>query len=115
MDKQKGTIQLLQQHTDVWHIGQATIDLRMTRKMFTKIQKFIPECYVVIEDVEAYVQAAEAQMFPARVQEQEVWAQSVLESVLKTKVKERSPIQATSAVYLVNTVCMIRGLASCPC
>ena len=89
MDKQKGTVQLLQQHTDLWHIGQTTVDLRMTRRMFAKVQKYVPECYVLIEDVEAYVQMAESQMFPARVQEQEVWAQSVLESVLKTKVRKR--------------------------
>ena len=86
MDKWKGTVQLLQQNTDEWNIGDQTIDLRMSRRTFAAVQKYVPECYVLIEDVESHVQRAEARMFPARVQEQEIWAHTVLENVLKTKV-----------------------------
>lgn len=84
-DKRKGTVQLLQQNTDKWHVGEQSIDLRMPRETFAAIQKFVPECYVLIEDVEAHVQTAETQMFPARVQEEEAWAKTVLEDLLKTK------------------------------
>ena len=86
MDKWKGTVQLLQQNTDEWNIGDQTIDLRMSRRTFAAVQKYVPECYVLIEDVESHVQRAEARMFRARVQEQEIWAHTVLENVLKTKV-----------------------------
>ena len=85
-DKLKSTIQLLHDNTDEWNIGQDTIDLRMSRKTFARVQKYVPECSVLIDNVEDHVREAEAQMFPARLQEEESWAQSVLESVLKTKV-----------------------------
>ena len=85
-DKLKGTIQLLKQNTDLWHVGQDTVDLRMSRRTFARVQQYVPECRVLIDNVEEHVQQAEAQMFPARLQEEEVWAQSVLESVLNTKV-----------------------------
>ena len=85
-DKLKGTIQLLQQNTDLWHVGQDTVDLRMARRTFARVQQYIPECRVLIDNVEEHIQQAEAEMFPARLQEEEVWAQSVLESVLNTKV-----------------------------
>ncbi|CAI8008907.1 hypothetical protein GBAR_LOCUS6056 [Geodia barretti] len=84
-DKLKGTIQLLQQNTDLWHVGQDTVDLRMARRTFARVQQYIPECRVLIDNVEEHIQQAEAEMFPARLQEEEVWAQSVLESVLNTK------------------------------
>lgn len=77
---------MLQQHTDEWHVGEQSIDLRMSRRVFAAVQKYVPECHVLIADVEAHVQMAEAQMFPARVQEEEQWAQAVLEDLLKTKV-----------------------------
>lgn len=77
---------MLQEHTDEWHIGEQSIDLRMSRRTFAAVQKYVPECHILIEDVEAHVQMAEARMFPARVQEEELWAQSVLEDLLKTKV-----------------------------
>ena len=86
-DKRKGTIQLLQQNTDEWHVGEDTIDLRMPRAIFIAVQEYVPECHIIIEDVEAHVQMAESQMFPARIQEEELWAQKVLESILKTKVR----------------------------
>jgi hypothetical protein len=57
----------------------------LPRETFARVQKYVPECRVLIADVEAYVQEAEAQMFPARIQEEEAWAKSVLENVLKTK------------------------------
>jgi murein tripeptide amidase MpaA len=76
---------LLQQNTDLWHVGQDTVDLRMSRRTFARVQQYVPECRVLIDNVEEHVQQAEAQMFPARLQEEEAWAQSVLESVLNTK------------------------------
>ena len=59
----------------------------MPRQTFARVQKYVPECHVLIDNVEEHIHQAEAQMFPARLQEEEVWAQSVLEDVLKTKVK----------------------------
>lgn len=85
MDKFKATVQLLQQNTDEWHVGDQSIDLRMSRRMFAGAQKYVPECHVLIDNVEAHVRAAEAQMFPAKIQEEELWAHAVLEDVLKTK------------------------------
>ena len=58
----------------------------MSRKMFARVQGYVPECSIHIDNVEEHIKEAEAQMFPARLQEEEVWAQSVLESVLNTKV-----------------------------
>lgn len=84
-DKLKGTIQLLQQNTDTWHVGEQTIDLRMTRRSFAAVQKYVPECHILINDVESHMRMAEEQMFPARLQKEESWAHAVLQDVLKTK------------------------------
>ena len=86
-DKLKGTIQLLQQNTDTWHVGEQTIDLRMTRRSFAAVQKYVPECHILINDVESHMRMAEEQMFPARLQKEESWAHAVLQDVLKTKVE----------------------------
>ena len=86
MDKRKASVKLLQKNTDLWHVGEQSIDLRMSRRTFAAVQNYVPECYVLIENVEAHVQMAEAQMFPAKMQEEETWAQQVLQDVLKTKV-----------------------------
>lgn len=107
-DKRKGTVQLLQQNTDKWHVGEQSIDLRMPRETFAAIQKFVPECYVLIEDVEAHVQTAEAQMFPARVQEEEAWAKTVLEDLLKTKVEKEGLSLEIECSPLSHFMCSIR-------
>ena len=86
MNKWKSTIQLLSKNSDQWHVGENSIDLRMSQKIFATVQHFVPECSVVVQDLEAHVQAAEAQMFPRRRVEEEAWAQEVLGNILKSKV-----------------------------
>ena len=100
-DKLKGTIQLLHDSTDEWNVGEDTVDLRMPRKTFARVQKYVPECQVLIENVEEHIRKAEAQMFPARLQEEEAWAKMVLENVLKTKVQSSNPLSLSlSHVYM---------------
>ena len=86
MDKRKATVQLLSENSDKWHVGEQSIDLRMSRRTFAAVQKYVPECFVLVQNVEAHVQMAEAQMFPVRRHQEEAWAQEVLGNVLKTKV-----------------------------
>ena len=76
MDKRKATVQLLSENSDKWHVGEQSIDLRMSRRTFAAVQKYVPECFVLIQNVEAHVQMAEAQMFPVRRQQKEAWAQN---------------------------------------
>lgn len=81
-DKNKATVQVLQDHTDVWHIGKESIDMRIHKNAFAHVQRFFPECSVIIEDVEAHVQAAEQKMFPKKKVEQEAWLQAVVQAML---------------------------------
>ena len=79
----------------------------MSRRTFARVQQYVPECRVLIDNVEEHVQQAEAQMFPARLQEEEVWAQSVLESVLNTKVIcSCFAVEHESGVFVFVCVCV---------
>lgn len=81
-DKNKVTVQVLRDHSDVWHIGKESIDMRVSRKAFVRVQTYFSECTVIIEDLEAHVQAAEAMMFPQKKAEQEAWLQAVVQAVM---------------------------------
>ena len=81
-DKNKPTVQVLQQHSDVWHTGKESIDMRIKGSAYARVQDYFPECSIVVEDLEAHVQAAESQMFPQKKEEQNAWLQSVVEAVL---------------------------------
>lgn len=81
-DKNKVTVQVLRDHTDVWHIGKESIDMRVSRNAFARVQTYFPECTVIIEDLEAHVQAAETMMFPQKKAEQEAWLQEVVKALL---------------------------------
>ena len=56
--------------------------MRVSRKTFARVQEYFPECTVIIEDLEAHVQAAEALMFPQKKAEQEAWLQAVVQAVM---------------------------------
>lgn len=71
-------MQILAAHTDVWHAGQETIDLRMDKRLFARVQKYFPDCHIVVANVEEFVQRAEAQMFPQKMAEEQVWEDEVL-------------------------------------
>lgn len=96
---------MLQQHSDEWHIGEQSIDLRMSQRTYAAVQKYVPECHLLIADVEAHVQMAEARMFPARVQEEEQWAQAVLEDLLKTKVSTNGNLRTFALFFLLCQCC----------
>lgn len=56
--------------------------MRIHKNAFAHVQRFFPECSVIIEDVEAHVQAAEQKMFPKKKVEQEAWLQAVVQAML---------------------------------
>lgn len=72
---------MLRDHSDVWHVGKESIDMRISRKAFARVQGYFPECAVIVEDLEAHVQAAEARMFPQKKAEQEAWLQAVVQAI----------------------------------
>ncbi|XP_064391731.1 carboxypeptidase O-like isoform X2 [Halichondria panicea] len=75
-DKKKATIQTLQAHSDVWHVGKDTIDVRLSKKTFARVQNYFPKCHIVVANVESFVQQAEVQMF--RMAEEQAWVQEVM-------------------------------------
>ena len=81
-NREKATVQVLRDHSDVWSMGKESIDMRVNRQAYARVQEYFPECTVLIADLEAHVQAAEQQMFPKKAKEQEAWIQSVVEAVV---------------------------------
>ena len=81
-DKNKGTVKVLQAHSDIWKLGKESIDLRVNRQKFARVQNYFPECSVIVENLESYMQEAEAQMFPANQAEEQAWVQSVIEETI---------------------------------
>ena len=73
------------------------------------MQSYFPECWVLIEDLEAHVQEAENQMFPARMAEEDVWVQQILEelitpgkvSFLCTEASEEASEKVAIQVFIV--------------
>ena len=82
-DRTKATVQVLMKHSDVLHMGQENVDLRIKRHNYMSVQRYFPECDVVIKDFEAHMQEAEAQMFPQQREDEEVWMQAVIDQVVR--------------------------------
>ena len=96
----------MQENADVWNVREQSIDLRLGRSTFAAVQKYVPECHVLIQNVEAHVQMAEAQMFPAKLQEEEMWSQEVLNNVLKTKVHVHVHLHCTCLIHWTTLICL---------
>ena len=56
--------------------------MRISRSAYARVQSYFPECSVVVEDLEAHVQAAELQMFPQKKAEQEEWLKVVVQAMM---------------------------------
>lgn len=82
-DRTKATVQVLMKHSDVLHIGQENVELRIKRHNYMSVQRYFPECDVVIKDFEAHMQEAEAEMFPQQREDEEVWMQAVIDQVVR--------------------------------
>ncbi len=81
-DKNKASVQVLVDHADVWHVGKESVDMRIDRRQFARVQAYFSECAIVIQDMEAHVQAAEAKMFPTKKAEQSEWIKAVIQAAL---------------------------------
>lgn len=95
---------MLQEHSDVWHVGKESVDMRISRKAFAHVQSYFPECTVMIDDLEAHVQAAEANMFPQKKAEQEAWLQTVVRAILP-KVSEKNWCRFIKFVFVTGSLC----------
>ena len=73
---------MLIKHADVLHMGQESVDLRLNKQTFTSVQRYFPECEIVVEDFEVYMQEAERLMFPQQRVEEEAWIQAVVEEMV---------------------------------
>lgn len=52
-----------QSAVDIWRVGaEGTVDMRMSRSIAAVVLHYIPECYLLIDNVEAHVQGAEQQL-----------------------------------------------------
>ncbi len=73
-------MQILQAHkdTDLWHIGEDTVDLRMDRRLFARVQSHFLECHIVVSNVEALIQEEEAEIFPEATAEEQAWEQEAI-------------------------------------
>ncbi len=56
--------------------------MRIQGSAYARVQDYFPECSVVVQDLEAHVQSAEAKMFPQKKAQQEAWLQEVVKAVL---------------------------------
>lgn len=74
-------MQVLERHSDVWRRGRESIDLRIRRAAYQKVSWYFPECSVIVENLEAHVQASELQMFPARKADEDAWTKAVVEEM----------------------------------
>lgn len=81
-DKNKPTVQTLQAFSDVWHYGKESVDVRLKKSAFARVQKYFPECSIIVDNLEVHVQAAEVKMFPRKKTEQNAWMRTVVQSVL---------------------------------
>jgi len=81
-DRSKTTVQVLIKHADVLHMGQESVDLRLNKDTFTSVQRYFPECDIVVDNFEAYMQEAERQMFPQQRTEEEAWMQAVVQEMV---------------------------------
>ena len=89
-DRNKATVQVLMSHSDVWRLGRDSVDLRIKSSAFSRVQRFFPECNVVVSNLEAHVQEAEALMFPMRKADEEAWMAAVAQEAFP-KVRNIPP------------------------
>lgn len=73
---------MLRDHSDVWHVGKESIDMRVRKSVFARVQRYFPECVVQVSDLEAHMQEAEKAMFPRKKAEQEAWEKAVVQAML---------------------------------
>ena len=76
-DRNKATVQVLMSHSDVWSHGKDSVDLRIKANAFSRVQRYFPECTVLVSNLEAHVQEAENLMFPMKKAEEEAWLEAV--------------------------------------
>ena len=81
-DKNKPSVQVLQAHADIWKLGKESIDLRVNKNMFARVQSYFPECTTIVANLESYMQEAEAQMFPANKDDEQAWIESVIQETI---------------------------------
>ncbi len=71
----------------MWHVGHETVDLRVDKRLFARVQRYFPECHIVVSNVETFVQEAEAQMFPQEMAKEQAWEEEVIAQTMP-KVSE---------------------------
>ncbi|KAL5478077.1 hypothetical protein EMCRGX_G024955 [Ephydatia muelleri] len=77
-DRTKSTVNVLRKHADVFHVGaDQSIDLRLSGKSFEAVERYFPECKVVIEDLEEHVRASEERMVSSK-EKLRAWAKQVM-------------------------------------
>ena len=64
-------------HADVWNLGKDNVDLRIKASAFSRVQRYFPECTVLVSNLEAHVQEAEMLMFPMKKADEEAWMAAV--------------------------------------
>ena len=64
-------------HADVWNLGKDSVDLRIKASAFSRVQRYFPECTVLVSNLEAHVQEAEMLMFPMKKADEEAWMTAV--------------------------------------
>ena len=81
-DRTKSTVNVLRKHADVFHVGaDQSIDLRLSQKSFESVERYFPECKVVIEDLEEHVRTSEERMVSSK-EKLRAWAQQVMEEMV---------------------------------
>ena len=68
-----------QQGADIWKIdAEGSVDLRMSRDLYTSLSKKIPDCHLLVDNVEDLVQEAEQAMFSPKAN---IWEELLTEEV----------------------------------
>lgn len=99
-DRKRATVQVLMSHSDVWKLGKDSVDLRIKANAFSRVQRFFPECNVIVSNLEAHVQEAEALMFPMGKADEEAWMAAVAQEAFpKDLAKCESEMQAWEQAF----------------
>lgn len=99
-DRNKATVQVLMAHSDVWNLGKDNVDLRIKSSAFARVQRFFPECNVIVSNLEAHVQEAESLMFPMRKADEQAWMAAVAQEAFpKDLAKCESEMQAWERAF----------------
>ena len=79
--KKDGLTEILttQKGIDIWRIdSRGTMDLRMSRELYTTLREAIPDCHLLAESVEDLVQEAEQAMSSPKAN---IWEELLTEEV----------------------------------